>query len=85
MAKAKQQEKGRDTGGNSGASLFCWREPSFGTGFLLTARVGLCWPRATAAVKQAGNQECTIFEYGSKHTGSAVSVELSISINEYSS
>lgn len=80
MAKAKEQEKGRDTGGNSGASLFCWKEPSFGTGFFLTTRVGLCWPRVRAAVKQAGNQEHTVLEYGSKNTGSAVSVELNTSI-----
>lgn len=30
-------------------------------------------------MKQAGDQECTIFEYGSKHTGSAMSVMLSLS------
>lgn len=80
MAKAKQQEKGKDTEGGSGASLLCWREPSFGTGSLLTTRVGLCRPRVRAALKQAGNQEHTIFENGSKHTGSAVAVMLSLSI-----
>lgn len=57
VPKAKQQEKGKNTGGDSGASLFYWREPSFGTGGLLTTRVGLCWPRVRAAVKWAGNQE----------------------------
>lgn len=77
MAKAKQQEKGKDTGGTS---LFCWREPSFGTGCLLAARVGLCWQGVRAAVKQIGNQEHTIFEYGCKHTGSAMSVMLSLGI-----
>lgn len=80
MAKAKQQEKGKDTGGGSGAFLLCWREPSFWTGSLLTTRVGLCRPRVRAAVKQAGNQEHTIFEDGSKHTGSAMAVMLSLSI-----
>lgn len=76
-----QQEKGKDTGRRgSGASLSCWREPSFGTGCLLTTRVGLFWPRVRAALKQAGSQEYTVFEYGNKHTGSAMSVMLSLSI-----
>lgn len=79
VAKAKQQEKRKDTRGGSGTSLFYWREPYFGTGCLLTTRVRLCWPRVRAPVKQAGDQECTIFDYGSKHTGSAMSVMLSLS------
>lgn len=82
VAKCKQQEKGRDTGGSSGASLFFWKEPSFGTGCLLTTRVGSCWPRVRPAVKQAGNQEHTIFEYGSKHTRSAMSVMYSLIQNQ---